>query len=75
MSGTRARGDGSKNGKEIRGPEAFVFEGLRASGKASVPGLKVGGSGKKKGGKARGSHPKRGAVGGKYNKKGKKSGR
>ncbi|OCL11933.1 hypothetical protein AOQ84DRAFT_335121 [Glonium stellatum] len=46
----------------LKAPEAFVFEGHRASSKQGTSGLKLGGSGRKKGTKPKTRSSKRGAA-------------
>jgi nucleolar protein 12 len=55
-------GLGRPGSTPLRAPEAFVFEGHRASSKQGTSGLKLGGSGRKKGGKPKTRSSKRGAA-------------
>lgn len=55
-------GLGRPGSTPLKAPEAFVFEGHRASSKQGTSGLKSGGSGRKKGGKPKTRSSKRGAA-------------
>lgn len=55
-------GPGRPDSTPLKAPEAFVFEGHRASSKQGTSGLKLGGSGRKKGGKPKTRSSKRGAA-------------